>query len=225
LLAHRQIRIFHHSAGVTHAAFSPTGDRIVTSSYDKTAHIWSVLDGSEMADLKGHEDVVERAMFSPDGTRVVTAARDGTARIWNAITGEQLFVLQQSGDFPTAIFNPSGIRVLTAAKGQDAAIWDAPSGKKILSVGGKASSQAIFSPDGRSFAVALGYDGAVGTWSAEDGKPISRWVVPIWTDEVAFSPDGNRMLLSSWNTVRDGALSPVLDAEQDLPWTLRLLAL
>jgi WD40 repeat protein len=45
--------ILHHDAGVTHAAFNPNGDRIVTSSFDNTARIWNVRDGSEIAVLKG----------------------------------------------------------------------------------------------------------------------------------------------------------------------------
>ncbi|GLS24284.1 hypothetical protein GCM10007874_73060 [Labrys miyagiensis] len=196
LLLHRQTRIFRHDAGVADAAFSSTGDRIVTSSYDKTAGIWSALDGSLIALLKGHQDVVERATFSPDGSRVVTAARDGTARVWNATTGEQLFVLPQPGDFPTAIFSPNGLRVLTAGKGNDTAIWDALTGKKLLSVPGKVSSQVSFSPDGKSFVAGSGYDGIVGTWNAEDGKPISRWAMPAWPNEVAISPDGGRILIS-----------------------------
>ena len=50
------------------------GDRMVTSSFDKTARMWNVADGSQIAILKGHQGAVERAMFSPDGSRVVTAA-------------------------------------------------------------------------------------------------------------------------------------------------------
>src|SRR5262249_49437346 len=93
LFAHRQIRIFRHDAAVTHAAFNPKGDRIVTSSFDKTARIWDVGTGSEVAVLRGHKDAIETAMFNPDGTRVITAARDGTARVWNATSGEQIFAL------------------------------------------------------------------------------------------------------------------------------------
>ena len=119
---------------MTDAAFNRTGDRIVTSSYDKTARIWDVSNGTETAVLKGHEGVVERAEFSPDGSRVITAARDGTARIWDAISGEQLFVLQPVGNFPTAIFSPSGNRVLTAGENSDASLWDARTGAKVLSV-------------------------------------------------------------------------------------------
>ena len=87
LLAHRQTAVFKHDAGVTQAAFNRTGDRIVTASYDKTARIWDVSKGREIAVLKGHRGPVERAGFSPDGRRVITAARDGTAqdlgcRVW-----------------------------------------------------------------------------------------------------------------------------------------------
>src|SRR6185295_12044720 len=108
VLGHRQIRVFPHEAGLTHAAFSPRGDKMVTSSFDGIARVWDVSSGTLLATLKGHQGVVERATFSPDGSRIITASRDGTARIWDAATGVQLFVLPQSGDFPTAIFSPDG---------------------------------------------------------------------------------------------------------------------
>lgn len=116
LLAHHQIKIFRHGAGVTDAAFNPTGDHIVTASYDKTAGVWDISSGAETAVLRGHEGAVERAEFSPDGSRILTAARDGTARLWNAISGEQLSILQPVGNYPTAIFSPNGNQVLTAGK-------------------------------------------------------------------------------------------------------------
>ena len=134
LLAHRQTAVFKHDAGVTQAAFNRTGDRIVTASYDKTARIWDVSKGTEIAVLKGHEGPVERAGFSPDGRRVITAARDGTARIWDADSGAQRAVLEPVGDYPTAVFDPSGERVLTAGENSQASLWDARTGTKLLSV-------------------------------------------------------------------------------------------
>ena len=133
-MVHYQTKVFHHPAGVTHATFNPSGDRIVTSSYDNTARIWDLSSGAETAVLRGHNGPVERAEFSPDGRRIVTAARDGTARIWNAISGEELFVLQPVGNFPMATFSPNGNRVLTAGYGTDASLWDAHTGTKVLSV-------------------------------------------------------------------------------------------
>ena len=117
--------------GVTYAAFSPTGDRIVTSSFDKTARIWNVEDGSEIAILKGHQALLERASFSPDGSRVATAGRDGTARIWDAASGEQIFVLPQPGNVHTAMFSPAGTRLLTGSDVRAPTVWDAQTGKKV----------------------------------------------------------------------------------------------
>ena len=194
LLTHRQTTIFHHDAGVTHAAFNRAGDRIVTSSYDKTARIWDVPNGTETAVLKGHQGAVERAEFSPDGSRVITAARDGTARIWNAISGEQLFVLQPVGNLPTAIFSPNGTRVLTAGANSNASLWDAQTGRKVLSVESRGDPLASFSPDGQSFATA---NNTVLIWNANDGRLNRTLHVTTWIYGVTFSPDGSRILISS----------------------------
>lgn len=178
LLQNKNVMVFHHDAGVTDAAFSPNGDRIATASYDKTARIWNVTDGSEVAVLKGHQDALERAMFSPDGTRVITAARDGTARIWNAGSGKQLFIIPLPGRFQTATFSSDGRLVLTASEGSRPTIWDAQTGNKVVAMqdfssGGylTASYPAAISPDGGSVAAGTG-SRAVRIWRIEDGMTI-----------------------------------------------------
>jgi WD40 repeat protein/class 3 adenylate cyclase len=196
LLAHQQIKIFRHGAGVTDAAFNPTGDRIVTASYDKTAAVWDISSGAEAAVLKGHEEVVERAEFSPDGSRILTAARDGTARLWDAVSGEQLFILRPVGNYPTAIFSPDGTRVLTAGENSDATLWDARTGKKVLGVRSDAYTRAAFSSDGRSFATAGKH--FVSIWNTADGALTRSIRVTSWPYSLAFSPDGSRMLAGPW---------------------------
>ena len=198
LLRHRQTMTARHDEGVTDAAFSPDGDRIVSASFDKTARIWNARDGSEAAVLRGHEGAIERATFSPDGSRVVTAARDGTARVWNAASGELLFVLHQPGDVHTALFSPDGARVLTASELGDTAIWDAKTGSNITKVQGLGTISATFSPDGRSFAAAQRGGYFVRIWSTDAGRLIKSISVLNWPDEMAFSPDGGRLLITSW---------------------------
>jgi TIR domain/WD domain, G-beta repeat len=71
-----------HTEGLTSAVFAPDGNRIVTSSLDKTARLWD-RDGKPLAMLQGHTDRVESVQFSPNGDRILTASWDGTARLWD----------------------------------------------------------------------------------------------------------------------------------------------
>ena len=48
--------------------FSPDGVRILTASKDKTAKLWDVASGKQMASFS-HQDEVKRVAFSPDGAR------------------------------------------------------------------------------------------------------------------------------------------------------------
>ena len=208
LLQDKSVMVFRHDAGVTDAAFDRDGNRIVTASYDRTARIWRVEDGSAVTVLKGHQDALERARFSPDGTQVITAARDGTARMWSAESGKQLFVLPLPGKFPTAIFSPSGTRVLTASQGSSPTIWDSQTGNKVVAMYGFAPGAyvaggyaAAISPDGGSVAAGTGSH-AVQIWRTEDGMPIKTLVAPkTWPNGVAFSADGKRILVSAWETI------------------------
>jgi WD40 repeat protein/class 3 adenylate cyclase len=196
LLAHRESMVLRHGGGVTHAAFDPSGGRIVTSSFDSTARIWDSRTGAEMAVLRGHEATIERAAFSPDGRLVVTAGRDGTARVWNANSGEQVHVLNQPGYVNTAVFSPDGTRVLTTSEDGSIALWDSVTGEKVISPEITVISRAAFSPDGHSFAAGLERH-TVQVWSSNDGKLISNLDVQTWPDDVSFSPDGSRLIVGS----------------------------
>src|SRR5262249_44887718 len=172
----------------------------------------NVEDGSLITVLRGHEGAVERATFSPDGSRVITGARDGTARVWNARSGEQILLLRQPGNNTAALFGHDGMRVLNASASSDPTLWDAKTGKKIWTEQGYIISSATFSPDGRRFATAHGFERTVKIWSTEDGRLIKQLHNGDWPDGVEFSPDGARILVSSLNTIPFGFVSRLRDA-------------
>src|SRR5262249_4240089 len=113
-----------HEGGVSSAAFSPDGQRIVTASQDKTARVWNADGTGEPLVLRGHEGWVVSAAFSPDGQRIVTASEDKTARVWKADgTGEPLVLRGHEGWVASAAFSSDGQRIVTTSDDKTARVW------------------------------------------------------------------------------------------------------
>jgi WD40 repeat protein len=71
-----------HNRIVSHAAFSPNGELVVTASEDKTGQLWEGGTGQNLLVLRGHRSNVNSVAFSPDGKFIVTAGQDKIARIY-----------------------------------------------------------------------------------------------------------------------------------------------
>ena len=105
---------------------APDGSRIVTASYDDTAHIWDAATGKVIAVLPGS---AVSAAFSPDGSRIVTGEpTEGAVHIWAVATGKGIAVMRGHVVL-SAAFSPDGSRIVTASEDQTARIWDAATGK------------------------------------------------------------------------------------------------
>ncbi|HTG45738.1 MAG TPA: serine/threonine-protein kinase, partial [Verrucomicrobiae bacterium] len=87
--AHLELKVLRgHAAAVRGIAFSPDGQRLVTSGHDATVRIWSVPDGRLLLALNGSSPV-NSVVFSRNGRLIASANDDGTVRFWNSITGDQ----------------------------------------------------------------------------------------------------------------------------------------
>jgi eukaryotic-like serine/threonine-protein kinase len=189
-----------HADWVNFVEFSPSGDRILTGSDDKTAQVWEVAPGARMGQPLRHSDEVKYGEFSPDGERVVTASSDWTARVWNARTGEPLTPpCKHEATVCNARFSPDGGRVVTASFDKTARLWDgfsgAPLGKPMPHKAVVRSAR--FSPDGQRV-VTASEDGTARIWDAITGQPLSEPMIHhgyVWSAE--FDRAGNRVLTAS----------------------------
>jgi WD40 repeat protein len=104
----RLLRQVNETGEVSAVDLSPNGSRLLVSSWDSQATIWSVATGRRLVNLIGDTRGLEGAAFSPDGSLVATSSLDHTVRIWDSHTGQELRVLT----FPDAqgplAFNAEG---------------------------------------------------------------------------------------------------------------------
>lgn len=161
-----------HKDAVLSVVWSSDGKRLLTGSYDHSARLWEVEDGSSKEYL-GHDWWVWSAHFSPDEQRMVTSSQDGTAIVWDV-----------QSDIPGPAFTNHGGPVLSARF--------SPQGDTIAS-GGYDGRVMLWSPAslrGQNLADAL-------VDSVDLAKPAEVISFSAHSDAVrsiVFSSDGGRLL-------------------------------
>ena len=116
-----------HTADIQSLAFSPDSEKVVSTSADQTAQIWTAATGELIHALPTTNSNVFSAVFSPDGTTVLTASNDETARIWDVTLGVEVGLLRRHPnpiDFRHAAYAPDGRSIVTASD-DGARIWPA----------------------------------------------------------------------------------------------------
>jgi hypothetical protein len=64
-------------------ACSPNGRLLAFAHTEPVIHLWDLLTGEEVAQLRGHEGGVVTLAFSGDGERLLSGSLDTTALVWN----------------------------------------------------------------------------------------------------------------------------------------------
>jgi WD40 repeat protein len=217
-----------HTGAIRRIATDAAGRWTVTASADKTARLWEVASGRQLAVLRppqdvGNEGKLYGVALSPDGAIVAVGGWTGWA--WDKEAAIYLFdrasgrLLCRLPGLPSTVndlaFSPdgrwlavslngaNGIRIFEATRGEetgrDAAYSDA-------------SYSVHFSPDGRRL-LTTSLDGQVRLYAVNDstlGQPTSArpggGQLPI---AARFSPDGHRIAVGFY----DSTVVQVLDAK------------
>jgi WD40 repeat protein len=137
-----------HEYRVSSIAFSPDG-RYVVSGGDRTARVWSVITGREIARAT-HESGTDSTSFNRNGRYVLSAGGENV-RVWEAHTGREIALLSHEEFVHSAAFSPDGKYVVTfEVNGDVARVWDVISKQEIARMKHEAPlSFASFSPDSK----------------------------------------------------------------------------
>ncbi|WP_296700852.1 AAA family ATPase [Thiocapsa sp. UBA6158] len=211
----------HHDLSVEHVRVSPGMDDedreplVLSASLDKTARLWGLLSGKEVA-VFSHDAAVTDARFSSDGRRVLSYSDpDGSARLWSVKPTETLAFHLPSVDHvwhlamaetpaaatgsPDAGTTESGsgsVMLATAAFDGRVEVWqydrrdDAPPPVRIRTLRGHEGRvrRVAFSPSADRLASA-GHDGTARVWNLSSGGGCR---LEVSADGSPCSPDSGR---------------------------------
>jgi WD40 repeat protein len=82
-----------HVGALLDARFDRTGERLVTSSGDGVARLYSGRTAAPLGELTGSAQFIASAAFDPSGQLVAATGGDGTIRFWDAASLELLWAL------------------------------------------------------------------------------------------------------------------------------------
>ncbi|EMD32669.1 hypothetical protein CERSUDRAFT_99405 [Gelatoporia subvermispora B] len=152
--------------------------------------------------MEGHTGRVNSVAFSPDERWIVSGAGDNTVRIWDAVTGLPVKTLEGHIDeIHEVFFHPDGLHVFSCAHDETVKLWDPLSASPLM--------RDVSPGSGHVFSLAITHDGsklvagsyrrAVHIWNTEDAEVRSHPIANVFTETVAFSLDGTRVLGATRN--------------------------
>jgi WD40 repeat protein len=237
-----------HTGTLNAITFNPNGTSLATCAgaapmphktgrnhdpKDKTARLWDVTTGRQIACLEADAGVLAIA-FSPDGSALVTGLVNGNAEILDVASGvRRLNWKAHSGAVHDVAFSADGTRVLTASGDESARVWDSVTATLACTLWGwgeqrdpelKARAAAVqsiemvqsidvpvtcarFSPDGRRVVTHCACNVIV--WDAVTGAIVARLTKPEGGLASSFSPDGQR-IISAAGVHLDRPLAPFM---------------
>ncbi|XP_070552427.1 uncharacterized WD repeat-containing protein alr2800-like [Ptychodera flava] len=204
-----------HEQWINCIAFSPKGDKLVSSSLDKQIKIWEIESGKEVATLSGHEGHTVFCDWSPvDENKIATCGDNLELFIWDVneksvqckLTGHEIkdnvnfpasdrLEGHKVIDYKSAIwcvrFSHNGKMLASAAVDSNAVVYQSNTGDIIATFGLPNDASAVaFSPDDKILVASSSSHMSVHLYHIEKKETLALLGGHSgWVMDVAFSPD------------------------------------
>ena len=112
-----------HKGAVFALAFSSDGRQIGSGSWDHTAKLWNVIDGTCLRTFIGHNDKVTAVSYADQAGLFITGCNDGTIKIWDVASGKCVKSFQAHSKSVRSI-HVYGDKILSCGEDDLLKFWD-----------------------------------------------------------------------------------------------------
>ncbi|KAG8709822.1 hypothetical protein FRC11_005179, partial [Ceratobasidium sp. 423] len=220
----------HNSYYIHHFTFSPGGALIAFTPYygDYKIYVCHSTGFKTIGEtLDGHSGMVNSIVFSPNGNCIASASDDSTVVLWDTNTHSRIAQLSgHSSGAKVVAFSPCGTKLVSGSGNGELQIWDRETSSIVLKLTGHYSVMAVSFCLGGSCVASGSPDGTVRLWNTTTGQTVGQPITEPTrsAQSIAFSSDGDYVILGSNNTIRVQSLdthTPIGNSARDPPGTHR----
>jgi WD40 repeat protein len=189
-----------HTGWVWSLSFTPGGNKLVSTSSDKTILVWD-LNSFTSTKIVDNDQRIRVIAVSPNGEKIAGGADDGKIITWNMDGSNRQIFFNGSGNTVYALtYNSNGRYLAAGDKTGRLRIFNASSGGLVYNLSGHRARilDVNFSPDNQ-FMASSSMDGTVRIWDMDNlnQSPVVLTGHESWVLAVAFSPDSKHLITSS----------------------------
>ena len=182
------------------SVFALGTDQLATAANDHVVRLWD-MQGSMLAELGLHEDIVSSLTFSPDQRQLVSTSEDGSALILDVMGQDEPRSINHEAGLSSAAFSPDGSLLATADYKGTARLWRLPELTGIATIrhSNKIISKVAFTAEGDKV-VTASWDGTIALWETARGvqlQSLDTDLDSVYTFEL-FG-DGERLIAGGAN--------------------------